>query len=73
MTDNSNDVVVVSAVRSAVARGKRGGALSATHAVEVSAQVMKQAIERSGVDVTQIDHFFGAVIGYDGGGFGRKS
>ena len=74
MADNSNDVVVVSAVRSAVARGKRGGALSATHAVEVSAQVMKQAIERSGVDVTQIgDVTWGCAMpeGTQGLGLGR--
>jgi len=54
MADNSNDVVLVSAVRSAVGKGKRGGALSTTHAVEVSAQVMKQAIDRAGVNVNDI-------------------
>ena len=74
MADNSNDVVLVSAVRSAVGKGKRGGALSSTHAVEVSAQVMKQAIDRAGVDVNEIgDVTWGCAMpeGTQGLGLGR--
>ena len=39
MPDN-NDVVIVSAVRTAVAKGKKDGALASTHPVELSALVM---------------------------------
>ncbi len=55
MPDNSNDVVIVSAVRTAVGKGKQGGALSATHPVELSALVMKEAVSRGGVDPASID------------------
>ena len=52
---NDNEVVIVSAVRTAVAKGKKDGALSSTHPVELSALVMKAAIERAGVDEATID------------------
>ncbi len=54
MTD-SNDVVIVSAVRTAVGKGKQGGALSATHPVELSALVMREAVARAGVEPATID------------------
>ena len=54
MADN-NEVVIVSAVRTAVGKGKTGGALSASHPVEVSACVMRDAIDRAGVDPATID------------------
>jgi acetyl-CoA acyltransferase len=40
------DVVIVSAVRSAVARGKKDGSLAATHPIDLSAAVMKDAVAR---------------------------
>ena len=52
---NKDDVVIVSAVRSAVGKGKSGGALSATHPVELSAAVMKEVVKRAGVDPATID------------------
>jgi acetyl-CoA acyltransferase len=52
---DQNEVVIVSAVRTAVAKGKLGGALASTHPVELSALVMKDAIERAGVDSATID------------------
>ena len=52
---DQNDVVIVSAVRTAVGKGKKDGALSATHPVELSALVMKEAIDRAGVDKATID------------------
>jgi acetyl-CoA acyltransferase len=55
MADNNNDVVLVSAVRSAVGRGKAGGALATTHPIELSALLMKSAIERAGIDMATID------------------
>jgi acetyl-CoA acyltransferase len=54
MADNSNDVVIVSAVRSAVGKGKKDGALATTHPIELSSLVMKEAIARSGVDMATI-------------------
>ncbi len=52
---NSNDVVLVSAVRTPVAKGKKDGALAATHPIELSALVMRDAIERVKVDASIID------------------
>ena len=50
-----NDVVLVSAVRSAVAKGKKDGALAATHPIELSALLMKEAVSRVGVNAAMID------------------
>jgi acetyl-CoA acyltransferase len=55
MPDNNNDVVLVSAVRSAVARGKKDGSLATTHPIELSALLMKETVERVGVDPAIID------------------
>jgi acetyl-CoA acyltransferase len=48
-------VVIVSAVRTAVARGKKDGSLASTHPVELSALVMKEALDRAGVDAAIVD------------------
>jgi acetyl-CoA acyltransferase len=55
MPDSSNDVVLVSAIRSPVAKGKKDGALAATHPIELSALLMRQAVDRVGVDPALID------------------
>ena len=52
---DKNDVVIVSAVRTAVAKGKKDGSLSGTHPVELSALVMNAAIEKAGIDKATID------------------
>jgi acetyl-CoA acyltransferase len=52
------EVVIVSAVRSAVAKGKKDGALANVHAVDLSAHMMKAAIEKAGVDPATIDDVF---------------
>ena len=52
---DGNDVVIVSAVRSAVAKGKKDGALANTHPIELSAAVMKEAVTRAGVEPGLID------------------
>jgi acetyl-CoA acyltransferase len=52
---DQNDVVIVSAVRTAVGKGKKDGALSSTHPVELSALVMNEAIDRAGIDKATID------------------
>ena len=53
--ESPDDVVIVSAVRTAVARGKKDGALASTHPVELSALVMKEALDRAGVDPAIVD------------------
>ena len=40
----TREVVIVSAVRSAVARGKKDGSLAATHPIDLSAAVMRAAV-----------------------------
>lgn len=52
------DVVIVSAVRSAVGKGKKDGALANVHAVDLSAAMMKAAIDKVGVDPQIIDDVF---------------
>jgi len=52
------DVVIVSAVRSAVGKGKKDGALANVHAVDLSAHLMRAAIERAGVDPATIDDVY---------------
>ncbi|MGK2853356.1 MAG: thiolase family protein [Microbacteriaceae bacterium] len=47
------ETVIVAAVRTPV--GKRNGGLSAQHAVDLSAVVLKELVERSGVDTALID------------------
>jgi acetyl-CoA acyltransferase len=49
------DVVIVSCVRTAVGRGKADGALASVHPVDLSAAVMKAAIERAGIDPARVD------------------
>src|SRR5258707_5889767 len=51
----TKEVVIVSAVRTAVARGKKDGSLAATHAVDLSATVMRAAVERVKLDPKLID------------------
>jgi acetyl-CoA acyltransferase len=52
------DVVLVSAVRTAVGKGKKDGALAGTHAVEVSAVAMRGALDKAGVDGALVDDIF---------------
>ena len=50
-----NDAVIVSAVRTAVARGKKDGSLANVHPVDLSAEVLKAAVNRAGVAPSDID------------------
>jgi acetyl-CoA acyltransferase len=52
------DVYLVSAVRSAVGKGKKEGALASVHPVELSAHMMKAAITDAGVDAAIIDDIY---------------
>src|SRR6476619_1762471 len=53
-----HDVVIVSAVRSAVGKGKKDGALASVHAVDLSAHMMRSAIEKGGIDPITIDDVY---------------
>src|SRR5207248_3044066 len=50
--------VIVDAVRSAVEKGKKDGALASVHPTELSAWVMRAAVQQAGVDPTTIDDIF---------------
>ena len=50
-----NDAVIVSAVRTAVARGKKDGSLANVHPVDLSADVLKAAVSRAGIAPNDID------------------
>jgi len=49
------DAVIVSAVRTAVGRGKADGSLAAVHPVDLSARVIQEAVKRADVDPNDID------------------
>jgi len=52
------EVVIVSAVRSPVGRGKKDGSLADVHAVDLSAAMMRSAIDRVGIDPATIDDVY---------------
>ena len=52
------EAVIVSAVRSAVGKGKKDGALASVHPTELSACVMRAALEQADVDPTLVDDIF---------------
>lgn len=49
------DAVIVSAVRTAVARGKKDGGLATVHPVDLSAEVMKAVVQRAALDPALVD------------------
>jgi acetyl-CoA acyltransferase len=49
------EAVIVSAVRSAVGRGKSDGSLATVHPIDLSAQVMKAAVEKAGANPAIIE------------------
>jgi len=50
-----NEAVIVSAVRSAVGRGKADGSLARVHPLDLSATVMRAAVDRIGLDAAELD------------------
>jgi len=52
---SANDAVIVSAVRSAVGRGKKDGSLANVHPVDLSAEVLTAAVSRAGVAPGDVD------------------
>jgi len=49
------DAVIVSAVRTAVARGKKDGGLATVHPIDLSAEVLKAVVQRAHVDPAVVD------------------
>ncbi|MHB8837439.1 MAG: thiolase family protein [Gemmatimonadaceae bacterium] len=49
------DAVIVSAVRSAVARGKKDGSLATVHAVDLSAEMLKGVVQRVHLDPALVE------------------
>jgi acetyl-CoA acyltransferase len=49
------NAVIVDTVRLASGKGKPGGALSATHPVELLGHVLRSLVERTGIDPAQVD------------------
>src|SRR5213596_311659 len=52
------EAVIVSAVRSAVGKGKKDGALASVHPTELSACLMRGALESADVDPASVDDIF---------------
>ena len=52
------EAVIVSAVRSAVGKGKKDGGLATVHPTDLSATVMRAAIDGAGVDPALVDDIF---------------
>ena len=56
---NIREVVIVSAVRTAVGRGKKDGSLANTHPIDLSAAVLKGVVDRVKLDPTRVDDEIG--------------
>jgi len=52
------EAVIVAAVRSAVGKGKKDGALAAVHPTDLSARLMRGAIDRAGIDPASVEDIF---------------
>lgn len=51
----TRNAVIVDAVRSPMGRGKAGGILSGIHPTDLLADILKQLVERNGIDPGQVD------------------
>ena len=58
--------VIVDLVRSPMARGKAGGALSSVHPVDLLAQVLTALVERNGIDPGAVDDLLVGCVGQNG-------
>ncbi|WP_032390234.1 thiolase family protein [Rhodococcoides fascians] len=56
------DAVIVEAVRTPVGRGKANGTLHPEHPVDLMAHSLREVLQRSGIDPTQIDDVIGGVV-----------
>lgn len=50
-----NEVVIVSAVRTAVARGKKDGSLASVHPIDLSSAVLKAVVDKVKLDAKHVD------------------
>ncbi|MFE4500465.1 acetyl-CoA C-acetyltransferase [Rhodococcus sp. NPDC056743] len=69
-----SEVYIVDAIRTPI--GKRGGALSGVHPIDLGAHVIKAVVERTGIDAGEVDDvIFGCVdaIGGQAGNIARMS
>jgi acetyl-CoA acyltransferase len=58
----STDAVIVDIVRTPSGRGKPGGALSSVHPADLFAGVLRQLVERNGLDPAQVDDVIGGCV-----------
>jgi acetyl-CoA acetyltransferase family protein len=58
--------VIVDAVRSPMAKGKAGGALSEVHPVDLLAQVLTALVDRTGIDPGSVDDVLVGCVGQNG-------
>ncbi|MEQ3549530.1 thiolase family protein [Pseudonocardia nematodicida] len=58
--------VIVDAVRSAVGRGKAGGALAGIHPVDLLAQVLRGLVDRTGIDPGTVEDVIVGCVGGNG-------
>lgn len=56
------DALVVGAVRSPLGRGKPGGSLSGLHPVDLQAHVLRELVDRTGVDPARVDDVIGGTV-----------
>ncbi|OKK03258.1 acetyl-CoA acetyltransferase [Streptomyces sp. CB03234] len=56
------DAVIVEAVRTPIGKGKKNGALAATHPVELLSHTLRALVERSGVDPALVDDVIGGCV-----------
>ncbi|TFV81229.1 thiolase family protein [Blastococcus sp. CT_GayMR20] len=60
------EAVIVDAVRSPMGRGKQGGALSTVHAVDLLSAVIRELVERTGIDPGTVDDVMVGCVGQAG-------
>ena len=58
----STDAVIVDIVRTPSGRGKPGGALSTVHPADLFAGVLRQLVERNGIDPAEVDDVIGGCV-----------
>jgi acetyl-CoA acetyltransferase family protein len=60
------DAVIIDAVRTPIAKGKPGGALSGLHAVDLHAHAIQSLMERAGIDPALVDDVISGAVGQVG-------
>jgi acetyl-CoA acyltransferase len=60
------DAVIVDAVRTAIGKGKPGGALAGVHPVDLHAHAIRALIDRAGIDPATVDDVISGAVGQIG-------